>query len=232
MAKGGKKNTTTSTNTLDGPTQAMQGQVYGAAGAAANTRGIGPDAGTLDAMKGYGAAADFGNQGLLALSGDATAMKNFQTPGQQAMLDQMDLNANQAGQAATNATNMDATRAGAFGGDRAAIAQGTAQAGVNTANMQQKNAYTYQNNQDAVGRAMAAANLGFGANQARMQGGQYLQALNQANDPATRKLAMLKMGLMGTPYGTTQTNTTETPWGSIIGGGIMSGVGAYMGAKG
>jgi hypothetical protein len=222
---GSKKQTTTSENALDKPTGAQVGKVYGASDAYANSGPIGADQGTTDAMAGYGATSDFGRRGLLAMQGDPTAMAAFQSPGQQAVLDQMDVAANQAGQAATNATNIDATRAGAFGGDRAAIAQGVAQAGVNTANMQNKAAFTHQNNQDAQSRAMAAANMGFGANQAQMQGGQYLRQLALENNPEYKKLMAYKMGLAGTPYGTKQTNTTATPWSSVIGGGLMQAAG-------
>lgn len=218
---GGKKHTSTQTSSLDPTTEAAVKQKLAAATAYGNAAPIGPDQATLDALGNDKQYAAYGNLGLMALNGDPTAMAKFTTPGGQDILNQIDTNTAAASRGATNATNQSATRAGAFGGSRAAVAQGTAQAGVQAAGAAQKNQFDYQQNQDAFNRATGAMGIGMNANQAQTQMGQYLQQLKAQNDPAYRKLIAATMGLQGTPYGTTTTNTTTTPWSSVIGGGLM-----------
>lgn len=228
---GSKKKSTTSTNTLDAPTTAQQGDIYAASQAAANAPGVGVDQATMDALAGDKQLSAYGNQGLLALNGDPTAAAKFANPNAQGILDNINTNEGYASQAATNATNQSATRAGAFGGSRAAVAQGTAQAGVAADALNQKNSFQYQNANDQFQREQSAANMGFGANQAQAGIGQYIQQINQQNDPATRRLMMLKLGVQGTPYGSTQTNTQYQPWSSAIGGGLLQagGIAAMAG---
>jgi hypothetical protein len=226
---GGKKHTSTSTQTLDPATQAAVNQKYAAATAWGNSAPIGVDQATMDALNQDKSYAAYGNQGLLAMQGDPAAMDSFRTPGGEDILKEMDVNNAAATSNAINATNQSATRSGAFGGKRAAVAQGTAVAGVNANTANQKAQFQYQRNQDAQARAQAAMGIGQNATQAQTAMGQYLQQLKAQNDPAYRKLMASTLGLQGTPYGTTTTATTTTPWLSIIGGGIAGGLGAMKG---
>lgn len=171
ISAGGSRTTQTQTQSgSQGPdafTQNWLQQIYGATQGAA--QGGPPQAG-LDALN--------------FLSGNSSGSQ-YMNPYQQQVID-----ANNAQWQRTNAQTMNqvadaATRAGAFGGSRAAIAQGTALAANNLAQQQQTANLLQQGYQDATGRALQAANLGmtFGSPQ--------LWAAN-----------ILRQNLLGLPYGT------------------------------
>lgn len=154
----------------------------------------------LAAQEQYGQYANAGNLGLTALTGGANP---FYDASRAQALDPIFARARQQ---ALASVGDDATLAGAFGGSRHGVAEGEALAGI--ANQQTR--LQYEDYLNSLQRAMAAANLGFGA-MARaaflpqqFYGGQ-LGLLNQA---------------LG-PYGTTQTTQTSSdPFSQLLGTGL------------
>jgi len=166
--------------------------------------------GIQSAVDQYGQYAKGGNLGFSALTGDASAQQQFMSP----YLSQMNPFFAQQRQQAIEQANQQATLAGAFGGDRSQI--GAAVAGSQADQTQA--GFNYQAFQDAMQRAGAAANLGFGAIGAgaflpqQWQSGQ-LNLLNQA---------------LG-PYGQTQTQQLHRdPFSQILGLGA-TGAGLFLG---
>lgn len=158
-------------------------------------------------LQGFGTTSTLGNMGLSALTGSPGAQNQFMNPFTQSM---NPFFAQQRAQAVQGA-NDQSTLAGAFGGDRSGIA---AAAAGNLADQNQAG-FQYQGFNDAMNRALQAANLGFGANQ-QLAGipGQQAQA----------------MGMATGPYGQTQT----TPQQRNVGAGILGGAatGAQFGPWG
>lgn len=154
------------------------------------------------AQQQYGNYAQAGQQGLAALTG--TGPNAFMNP----YLAAMNPYFLQQRQQAVNAANDQATLAGAFGGDRSQIGAAVAgsQADINQAG------FNYQAYNDAMQRALQAANLGFGATGA---------AAFLPQQYAAGQLGLLQQGLG--PYGQSQTTATSTPWGSqLLGLGLTA----------
>lgn len=239
MAKGHKK---TTTHAADAATTGMQGQVYNAAQQAAKGyQTLGADPATMAAMDQYGKTANFGMGGMSALAGDPAAIAKLMNPYMSNVVDAS--NANYGRTSGLLQTQLDdrATSMGAFGGSRSEIASGAAQgelaAGHNTdiANL------LYGGYNQAIGQAGTLANLGMGANDARMQGGDYMRNISMAQaNPDIMKQQLLAGGLAGGNVGNyTNTDYTKTSamqnivgLGATLGGAYLSGGGSLFGKGG
>lgn len=217
MGKGHKQ---TTTNGLDQPTTAMQGSVYNTAKNAANAYStVGPNGATTDALGQYQKMAAAGGNGLAALSGDPTAMAGFMSPYMKNVMDAYNTQYGDAQKGVSTQINNEATQAGAFGGSRQGVAEGVAQAQLAKDHMGDvagllNNGYT--NAQNVAGQV---ANLGFGATGQMAGLGDYLRQIQQMQaNPGQQQLGILKQGLDGTPYGTTQTQYSKSSPLSTIAG--------------
>ena len=190
--------TQTQTNALDPQTQqyvnAMRSMASGYAGG--NTYG-GPNPNVTSAMSGFQGTANAGAMGEGALTGNSADFANFMNP----YLSQMDPLFAQMRAGAVNSANQQATQEGAFGGSGQQLSAdyAGAQSDINKSQFDVNAVNTAQQN------ALQMANLGFGANQSLMQGGQYLFGLPQQWQ--AQQLGLLN-GSMG-PYGTTQSTPTQ-----------------------
>lgn len=129
--------------------------------------------------------------GYNALTGNADAAKQFMNPYQAQVIDAMNKQFDRSGQMAQLGVNDAATQTGAFGGSRQGVASGVA-ASQNDLNRNTQVGNLLQSGfTDAMGRATNAVNLGMGG----------------AGSPEAYRLAMLKQGFSGTPYGQTYKGT-------------------------
>jgi hypothetical protein len=159
----------------------------------------------LEAMQRYGQYGQAGSLGLSALTGNADAFQNFQNPYQQTLNPIW----NQIREQSLAAVGDQATQAGAFGGSRQGVAQGVALGQVGNAQAAQQ----YQSFNDAMQRALAASNLGFGAIGARAGLPQSYYA---------GQLGLLNAGLG--PTGTVQTEQMKNDlWSQLLGAGLTVG---------
>lgn len=194
--------------------------------------------------------------GLSALAGgDASAFFNpYQDRVIQGMNDQYD-----RGIALNHTTTaQDATRQGAFGGSRQAVAQSLGDEAINRDRFSNIGNLLYSgynsafqnglaSNQALLGGAMGGANLGLGAAGASAQIGQYLQQLKTAqnSEQYNRMLSLLPLltGATGLGMGSTTTQSMPSNFaGGVLGGaatgagigsvipGIGTGIGAGIGA--
>lgn len=157
--------------------------------------------GIAQAQQQYGAYGTAGQQGLQALTGGPNP---FYDATKTAALDPI---WSQQRAQALQAVGDQAQGYGAYGGSRQGVAEGAALAQVG----QGQAAQQYQAYLDSLQRAMAAANLGFGATaQGAMLPGSYYG----------QQLGLLTAG-MG-PYGQTQTtHTSGDPFSQLLGIGAM-----------
>lgn len=123
----------------------------------------------------FGGAQNLGMGGLRALAGQPGAVQSMMNPYESQVMSALDPMYAKAGQMVTNTVNDNATRAGAFGGSRAAVAQGVALGNLAQQQAQQAAQMRYQGFNDAMGRAGQLANFGMGGAQAGMGMGQYAQ---------------------------------------------------------
>lgn len=224
MAKGHKQ---TVTHAADAGTTAMQGQVYGAAqDAAKNYQTVGPNAGQTAAMNQFGATANLGMGGANALAGDPAAIQKLMNPYMNNVMDanqqQYQRNASMLG----NTMNSDATTAGAFGGDRSAIASGAAQGNLGAAHMSDVAGLLRGGYQDAMGQASTLANLGMNATGNQFAGGGVMRdiAQQQAN-PGLMQQQILAAGMKGGNAG----NTTDSTYSKTSAGQNILGAAATLG---
>lgn len=197
------KNWSTSTNS-QGPDTATQAYIDQIRAAAGRAGGAIPGAVT-DAGNFYGKATTAGATGLSALAGDPTATATLMNPYQSQVLDALNAQFDRTGKMNENATASAATSAGAFGGSRAAVAQGVARSN-NDLNRNSLFSGVLQGGfNDAMQRAGMLAQGGFqgagaGANLGMTAGSPDLWLMN-----------ILKQGMAGLPYGTQGTSgTTNT----------------------
>ena len=244
MAKGHKQ---TQTYRPDASTQAMQDATYGAAQKAASGYSVaGPDQNTLAALGLFGNLAGYGNTGAAALAGDQTATNSLMNPYLNDVVGGVNAQYGQDQQAVRKNINDAATQAGAFGGDRAALEQGAAQAQLGLGHQQQIADLLHGGYNEMLARAAGLANLGMGAAGAQFQGGDYLRniAQEQANPDVVRAQILAAGRQGGYAGGGSQTNYTKTGAAqnilgaaSTIGGlfgGVpgLSGLGSIFGGAG
>ena len=167
------------------------------------------------AMDQYRQYATAGNLGLSALTGQGDAQQSFMNPYLQTLNPYFDQLRSQA----VNAANEQATLAGAYGGGRGDVAQGVALGQV--ANTQAQLGYSAFN--DAMQRALSAANLGFGAQ---------AQSAFLPQQYASGQLGLLGQALG--PYGQTTTqplyrNRLAGAFGGAAAGAPFGPIGAGIG---
>lgn len=225
MAKGGG----TQTMAPDPATQQYQEAVRGAAGAAANSPPPGLSPYTQSAADYFGGMMKGGNLGFSALTGDPTAVDSFMNPYQKNVVDAMNTQYGDIRKNTMSDVNDAATQAGAFGGSRHGVATGVALGQVDKDQASQL-AQLYSSGFDsAMGRAGAAANLGFGAAGAQAGLGEYARNVAQEQDPAYWRLKMLSQ----VPFGATGQTATGQGGHNPISGAIGGmGAGAALGWPG
>lgn len=117
----------------------------------------------------YGGFSPLQTLGVNALSGNQQAFGQFMNPYLQNVLRQSNAQFDTLGQKALNLVNDQATQAGAFGGSRAAVAQGVAAGQIANQQALANSQLLAQGFNDAMSRAGDAAQLGIQGNQAGLQ---------------------------------------------------------------
>lgn len=209
MKIGGSAQTQHSTQS-SGPDAATQAYVNQIRQAAQGAGAAGPGAPLTGASGYYTGVQGAGATGAAALGGDPTAVSKLMNPYQQQVIDAMN---KQLGvtNAQTNAgINANATLAGAFGGDRAAVASGAAQSANDVAN----NAQIAQLLSGGYSQAMQTAATGAALGNQAAAGNTALGQMGVGN-PQLWQMMMLQGGLAGTPYGTQGTSNSNQAGGSV-----------------
>ena len=203
------------TTTPDPASQAYISRLRGlASGYAFGNQFTGPNSNILDSLNYLKTMSGQGATGMAALTGDSGAAAKFMNPFYSTLNPVFDRMRTMAGSEA----DRNATLYGAYGGDRAAIQHAVAEQGINDQQAQT----TYQGFNDAMGRASAAANLGFGANANLAQLGQYLQFLPQMFQQ--NNLGLLNAGLNWGTIGQQQTIPQQSsPFEQMLGLGLSIG---------
>jgi hypothetical protein len=221
--KGGSQTVTTAP---DAATQAWTQQVRNAASAAAGSPPPGVGAGTQAAGGFYNQAMGAGSLGFGAMSGDPNSIAKLMNPYLSNVVDANNADWANINKQTANQTDDAATRAGAFGGSRAAIAQGAALSTNNIAQGQQLAQLRASGYQNAMGQANNLANLGFSGAQGAQGISDYTRNVGMQSDPNNWRYAQL-MGAANLPGGSTQTMTGQ-PGRSPLNGALG---GAAIGAK-
>jgi hypothetical protein len=195
------KQTENSQTGVDPTTMAWMKQMWDAAqGAGA----AGPSSLTTDAAGYNSGLMGAGQKGLAALSGDAGAAAGLMNPYQSQVVDAANQQWDRTNQQTTLNANDAATRAGAFGGARHGIMEGTA-IGQNNMNRNSQIGGLLSSGYDqTMNRAGTLAGMGFagaGANANLGMGG--------VGSPQQWLLQMLKQGFAG-PTGTTSSGAKTT----------------------
>jgi hypothetical protein len=257
MSKGAGKQTVT--NKLDPQTAAMQGEVFRRA-REASTQPLtqyggqevaGVDPRTRSAADQYSQGMNLGMGGLSALAGDQGAIANLMNPYQQNVLGALGSEYDRARGQASLGANDDATRGGAFGGDRHALLTGERMGALDRQQMGDTANLLYGGFNDAMGRAGQLANFGMQYGDRSFQAGDYFRNqqqqqydnsrnnFNEARDWNVRNLDILKGGMTGMPYGTqTSQPLTRNAGAGLLGGAatgaqigsVIPGVGTAIGA--
>ena len=167
---GGSSSTTT---TPDATTQAARDAIFGQA------QGIQNNPLYRNLLASYGGAAPLTQLGLGALGGDQQAFGQFMNPYLQNVLAKSNDQFAHLGAQAQNMVNDQATRAGAFGGSRAAIAQGVAAGQVANQQALTNSQLLYGGFNDAQQRAAQAAQIGFAGNQGALGALQFPASMYQ-----------------------------------------------------
>lgn len=228
MAKKGG-GTQTVAQTPDAATAGYQQQVRDAAQGAAGQPGPGLSPETQSAIDMFGQYMRGGNLGFSAMNGDPTAMASYMNPYQSNVIDATKAQFGDLRDATTRDINDQATQAGAFGGSRAAIAQGAALGELGRGEQTTLAGLNKSGYDDAMTRAGAAANLGFGASGAMAGLGDYTRSVGMDQNPALWRLKMLSQ----VPFGNTgSTQTTTGTQGHNGASGLLGGAatGAEIGS--
>jgi hypothetical protein len=195
------KNWSTQTNSLDPLEQQWRERLFAATQDAASG---GPGAGLTGAQDYYKNAMGLGAQGMRALSGDPTAVQAMMNPYQGQVIDKMNALWGKTNAATMNQLADAATKARAFGGSRAAVAQGTALSNNNLQQQNQLAGLLAGGFDQAMARAGQLAGYGGGA--AGAAAGLGMQGVD---NPDLWRMLTLRGGMMGVPYGTS-TGKTDT----------------------
>jgi hypothetical protein len=198
MSKSGggsvQKETQNSQTGVDPTTMAWMKQMWDAAQAAGQAGPSGLTTGAADYNSGLMGA---GQKGLAALSGDKGALQGLMDPYQGQVIDAANAQWDRTNQQTTMGANDAATRAGAFGGARHGIMEGTALAANNMNRNSQIGGLLSSGFENAMGRAGGLAGMGFNAAGANANLG-----MGGVGSPQQWMLQMLKQGYNG-PSGTT-----------------------------
>lgn len=214
--KGGNQ---TVTQALDPSTQRWVDEVYRSATGAAGTP-YRPSDGSKAAGEFLTDAVRGGNLGFGALTGDQNALRSFMNPYTEQVIDRVAGDQSRLNAGTIKDVNDYATKAGAFGGSRHGIAEGTALAESERTGADRIAALRAGGYTDAMSRAGQAANLGFSAAPMLDAYGRYDQ---QMQDPNYRRMTLLREGMMGLPYGTQTSQPMERNWAQGAVGGMAAG---------
>lgn len=214
--KGGK---TTQTNTLDPDDTNYINAMRNAATSSAAAGNANSDA----AGAGFQGGMAAGAAGTNAIS--SGNYSQFMNPYMDSVINPLKAQWAQTDAGTQSGVDSQATAAGAFGGSRSGVAEGTAQAQNNMNENQQIGDLENQGFSQATQQALSAANLGMGASQSYAQLGQ-----NNALLPG-----QILSGGYGQQTGSTQTTqASSNPWSAILGlAGTVGGaaLGGPMGAS-
>jgi len=205
---GGARSSSRSTTGLDPQTQQWVSQIFRASQTAAGTTPPGVDPLTTQAGQFYGDQMAGAARGAAALGGDAAATAALSNPYTEQVIDASRQGFDALQQRTARDVASQATAAGAFGGSRAAVAQGVAQAANTRDQAQMEAALRNQGFEGAMQRAGALTNFGFGAAQGAQGVGAYNRDVALQTAPGLWQQQVLRQGLLGLPYGTTQ-NTAQ-----------------------
>lgn len=158
------------------------------------------------AQSGLAATQAAGNAGANAISSGNYGQ--FMNPYQQSVINPMLQQFAQQNQGTVNQVDAGATAAGAFGGSRSGVAEGTALAQNQMNQAQQLGNLEYQGFGQATNQAMQAANLGMGASNSLAQ-------LGQSN--ALLPGQIMQQGQGGSTGSTTTNTASSNPWGALLG---------------
>lgn len=230
MAKNGGFATQTTTGGLDPTTADWVRKIYGAAGTASKTPGLGVDPNSAQAGRFFGDATRAGNLGFGALSGDPASLAALNNPYMKDVLARVEGDQGRLNAGTLSAVGDQATRAGAFGGSRHGVAEGVALGEVNRSAADRMAQLRSEGFNQTQARAGQLANLGMGAAPSLMGYGDYQRSIQEGNNPAMREATVLKNFLSGLPYG--QTSTTKTPLGGTGAGDVIGGAAGLGGLFG
>ena len=211
FSKGGKRTTEkhTDNTAIDATTQAYQEEIRNAA-RQAGAQGPSP---LVTGAAGFNTGLQTaGTAGINALSGDPAAVARLMNPYQQNVID-----ANNANWQHTNAQTMAqindaATKAGAFGGSRAAIAQGAALAANNRAQQAETAGLLSSGYGQAINQANQLAGYGYAGAQSNANLG-----LGGVGSPQQWYMNLLKQGYIS-PYGASSQGGSSTATVDASGG--------------
>lgn len=197
MGFGAKASDTQSTQTnVNSLSPTEQGWINQVMGASQNAAAQGPGAPITGASDYYTQLQNAGNVGVGAMSGNASDVQQLMNPYQGQVIDAMNNQWGNINAQTANQVNSNATSAGAFGGNRAAVAQGAALSQNNIAQAGQVGGLLSSGYQNAMTQAQALATGGAQAAGANAQLG-----LQGVGNSGLWQQLMLKQGLMGLPYG-------------------------------
>jgi hypothetical protein len=202
-----QKTTQNQASSWDPTSQARAGTIWDQ-GTKAAAAGYSPEA--KQAQGTFGGYQEGGNLGFGALTGDSAAAQQFMNPYTQQVIDANDKNWQKTNAQTVNQTNDLAAKSGAFGGSRHGVAEGVALANNNQAQQTQDAQLLSSGFDSSMGRAVQAANLGFGA------------AEQNANvlSPEAYAMQQQKQSFLG-PQGQTESGAQTTFGGSLkTSGGI------------
>ena len=220
--------TQSSSVNMDPATQARLKQVWAATQAEAGNAVPGVDPSVLQALQGFQGYGTAGNLGLGALTGDQAAYNQMANPYQSNVLDAMKNNWQWLQSQVTNNINDQATQGGYFGGSRQGVAQGEAQSDLARQMADQMAQLQLGGYNQVMSQAQGLAGMGLAGNQQAATLGDYLRNVHMAQDPTQHAYDIYNQAIRGLPYGQTNTSTSSTPWGSVIGGGLLGLGGAAL----
>jgi hypothetical protein len=220
VSKGGSQ---TQTTKLSPQEQQQLQAMWQTANATANGQLPGVNGTTREAQNFFEGLLPGANLGMGALSGNAGDLAKLMDPYQQQVIDaQRQQFANSNAQIA-NQVNSNATAQGAFGGDRAAVAQGAALGQAQTGENSTIANLLSGGYSQAMQQAQQLANLGFGAGQNLSNLGQYETSV--AQQQYMNPFEVMRGSVTATPFqGSTTMQQNPSPWSTAI-GDISTGAG-------
>lgn len=197
---GGSRQTQSGQSGVDPTTMAYMKQMWDAAQGAGQA---GPSPLVTGATDYNTGAMTAGNLGMGAMSGDPAAAAKLMNPYQSQVVDATNKQWDQTDQHTMTAVDDRATRAGAFGGSRAAVATGTALAQNNLNRNSQVSGLLNTGFDNTMNRAGSLAGMGFAGSQSNANLG-----MGGVGSPQQWLMNMLNQGWHG-PTGT-QSSGTQT----------------------
>lgn len=201
LGKGGQRQSSKGSTGFDPQTQDWINKIFQATQTAAGTAPTGVDPRVTAAGDFFGQQMGNAGLGAAALGGDAAAVARLANPYTEQVIDASRGAFDALQQRTARDVASQATQAGAFGGSRAAVAQGVAQAANTRDQAQLEATLRNQGFTDAMARAGQLVNFGFGGAQGAAGIGQYSRDV--ANENNLWRMNVLKQGLLNTPTGTT-----------------------------